>query len=153
MKFDNQVSNLSLIAISTILVVNVFTSFSFVWPWNSGSLIKTDKIDPNKQKDYLDYLTRVAFSDTHSPHDGLALAEMLHEDYGFQSSFINESRGAIISGMDATMLGPFNINISFGGTNNFTIVSCYVNNFGSSIQISEDVILQEFSFFGRNIIH
>jgi len=52
------------------------------------------------------------------------------------------------------MIGPFNIEISFGGgSNKFTIVSCYVNNFGSSIQISEDVILQEFSFFGRNIIH
>ena len=46
MKFDNQVSNLSLIAVSTIFVVKVLTSFSFVWPWNCGSLIKTDKIDP-----------------------------------------------------------------------------------------------------------
>lgn len=114
----------------------------------------TNEIDPNKYNKYMDYLARVAFSDTHSPHDGLALAEMLHEDYGYDSNFINQSKSYLVSSMDATMIGPFNIEISFGGgSNKFTIVSCYVNNFGSSIQISEDVILQEFSFFGRNIIH
>ena len=43
---DNQVSNLSFIAISTSLVLDKFTSFSFVCPWNWGFFIKMDNIEP-----------------------------------------------------------------------------------------------------------
>lgn len=118
---------------------------------NNGNL--TNRIDPNKEKEYIEYLARVAYSDSHSPHNGLALAEMLHEDYGFDNNFLKQTKNHLVSAMDATMIGPFNIKINFMGSHHFTIVSCYVNNFGSSVQISEDVILQEFSFFGRNIIH
>ena len=131
-----------------------YISKNFTIDKDIGEGETTPIINPNLQKEYMDYLTRVAFSDTHKPHDGLVLAEMLHEDWDFQSNFITSSKSYLVSAMDATMIGPFNIEISFGGgSNKFTIVSCYVNNFGSSIQISEDVILQEFSFFGRNIIH
>jgi len=83
----------------------------------------------------------------------LSLAETLHEDYGFTDMPLVRTLHKSYSALDATMMGPFNIKISFGPGNEFEIVSCYINNFGSTIQISEEVILQEFSFFGRNIIH
>ena len=115
--------------------------------------VNEGKINSNNLRAYNEYIARVAYSDTYSANDGLALAEMLHEDQGFETDFLNTTKKYLVSAMDATMVGPFNIKIKFHGGDSFTIVSCYVNNFGSSIQISEDVILQEFSFFGRNIIH
>jgi hypothetical protein len=114
---------------------------------------KTGRIDPNKESEYHDYLGRIAYSGMYNGYDGLSLAESLHEDYNFEDMPLVKTLHKSYSALDATMMGPFNINISFGGSNNFELVSCYINNFGSTIQISEEVILQEFSFFGRNIIH
>ena len=101
----------------------------------------------------MEYLARIAYSRTYdNSADAISLAESLHEDFSLSASpFIVPVKRDMYSALDATMLGPFNIKITLGGSS-FTIVSCFVNNFGSTIEISEEVILREYSFFGRNII-
>ena len=58
---------------------------------------------------------------------------------------------------DVTMIGPFNIYISMGGPNpneaTFTtrIFSAYIISHAQTIQIDEQVILQEYNFIARDL--
>ena len=118
--------------------------------------LKTDEetgastLDPDKSKDFVDYLSQIAYSGTYNKYDGLSMAETLHESFGLETQpFMKTNIKNKYSSLDATLMGPFNIKIDFMGGQDFEIVSCYVNNFGSTIQISEEVILQEFFFFWK----
>ena len=112
-------------------------------------------LDSSKASDFVQYVSRIMYSDTYSnQYDATSLGMSLYEDFGLtEENLIVSPPTKSLSSLDMAMMGPFNIQLDFGSdSNSFTIVSCYVNNFRSTVQISEDVILQEFSFFGRNII-
>lgn len=59
---------------------------------------------------------------------------------------------------DVTLMGPARLQINFGGSNRWLakatheIHGVYIIGEGSSIEISEDVILEEYSFIGRDIV-
>jgi len=111
-------------------------------------------IKPNQHTAFNNYLVSIAVSDAYGSVDGASIAENLSSE--FNKQFVNKVSDEIpiykVTALDAMLIGPFNIKVEFQTNNYIEIVSCYVNSIGSTIQISEDVILQEFSFFGRNII-
>jgi len=119
---------------------------------------------PNKHDAFYEYVERIMYSDTYDKFDAISLGQNLLEDFSLQSK---ENPVKIPSGIanrstiNALLSGPFNIKIYFGdrpeqntvaAKNHMEIVSCYINQIGGTIQINEDVLLQEFSFFGKDII-
>ena len=52
---------------------------------------------------------------------------------------------------DIGLLGPFNIDIQFAEEYTITIVDAFLTSRGSMIQIDEHAIVEEYSFFARDI--
>lgn len=119
----------------------------------NGPRIKAENMD-----NFIQYVTRVMYSETHDDSDAVSLGLNLLEYFSIEKKptpYVTKTK-SLKSTLDALLLGPFNISITFGDPNHpdssFTIVNCYVNSIGGTIQISEDVLLQEYSFYGRNVI-
>lgn len=60
-----------------------------------------------------------------------------------------ESQADSIRNTDLTLIGPTNIKIEFANQFNIELHSCFFVSRSSGIQIDENVILEEYSFFGR----
>lgn len=54
---------------------------------------------------------------------------------------------------DIGLLGPFNIDIQFAEEYTITIVDAFLTSRGSMIQIDENAIVEEYSFFARDIMY
>lgn len=127
---------------------------------------ETQKILPGKEQALTEYLQKVMVSDDYGKFDAISMAQNLMEDFSISEPVpppltILQADGNNRTGTGLNLLAtPFDIQISFGENpmnsiqtqnNYFTIVDCYVNQIGGTIQINEDVLLQEFSFFARDI--
>ena len=60
------------------------------------------------------------------------------------------SEAPISLGADPSFSGPFNINISFANKYSIMLNSCFIVGRGSAIQIDENVLVEEYSFFARS---
>jgi hypothetical protein len=73
------------------------------------------------------------------------------------NSYYTNSEQASLVGMsrinDIGLLGPFNIDIQFAEEYTITIVDAFLTTRGSMIQIDENAIVEEYSFFARDIIY
>jgi len=56
----------------------------------------------------------------------------------------------ISTAADPSFSGPFNINISFANKYSIMLNSCFIVGRGSAIQIDENVLVEEYSFFARS---
>lgn len=123
-----------------------------------GIALLPDKIDA-----FYTYVERIMYSDTYDQFDAISMGQNLLEDFSLQRKKIPvKIPNSVLnrSSVNALLSGPFNIKIFFGDRpennslrpNHIEIVSCYVNQISGTMQINEDVLLQEFSFFGRDII-
>lgn len=72
-----------------------------------------------------------------------------------EPNYIVNLLGGTTSTLNTFLLPKFDIKIVFGNDNNKSriIQSCFLISMGQSIQISEQVILEEYSFIGRNLIN
>ena len=73
-------------------------------------------------------------------------------------NYLNSILGNTSDSLNTLVQAPFDIVISFGAElsnnkNSKTIKNCFLISMGQTIQISEQVILEEYSFIGRNIIN
>ncbi len=72
-----------------------------------------------------------------------------------EPNYIVNLLGGTIATFNTFLLPKFDIKIMFGNDNKKSriIQSCFLVSMGQSIQISEQVILEEYSFIGRNLIN
>ena len=78
-----------------------------------------------------------------------ALEDALSDKYwGPEENLMTEA----MVNKDITLAGPFNINITFGGKHRIKLLSCFIIGRSSTIQIDENVILEEYPFFARSLI-
>ena len=127
---------------------------------------ETNKITAGQEDALTQYLQRVMATNAYGRFDAISMAQNLMEDFSIAQPRVPRLtlEGDANSRANTTSLNllakPFDIEISFGENPNnhtsvknnyFTIVQCYVNQIGGTIQINEDVLLQEFSFFARDI--
>lgn len=125
----------------------------------------TGKLLPDKENDFTNYVNRVMYSETYDKYDALSLGANLLETFSLQQNPKKDIRSTQpkmrASSVNALVSHPFNIKIIFGdpgqmeseySPNYIEILSCFINQIGGTIQINEDVLLQEFSFFARDII-
>jgi len=72
-----------------------------------------------------------------------------------EPNYIVNLLGGTVATFNTFLLPKFDIKIMFGNdkTKSRIIQSCFLVSMGQSIQISEQVILEEYSFIGRNLIN
>jgi hypothetical protein len=72
-----------------------------------------------------------------------------------EPNYIVNLLGGTVATFNTFLLPKFDIKIMFGNDNKKSriIQSCFLVSMGQSIQISEQVILEEYSFIGRNLIN
>lgn len=72
-----------------------------------------------------------------------------------EPNYIVTLLGGTVATFNTFLLPKFDIKIMFGNdkTKSRIIQSCFLVSMGQSIQISEQVILEEYSFIGRNLIN
>lgn len=75
---------------------------------------------------------------------GTSLAKALEDKY-----WGNVSPTSNVTSSDILRIGPVDIRIVFAEKQEELIVSAFFTSFGKQIQISQDVILEEYSFFAR----
>ena len=72
-------------------------------------------------------------------------------EYDLPSEILASDRG----NTDPTMVGPFDIYVYFGDPTlgrKHIFYGCYITGHGSTIQIDENVILEEYNFFARDVV-
>lgn len=127
---------------------------------------QTNKVRPGSEEALTQYLQKVMATNAYGRFDAISMAQNLMEDFSIAGPRVprltleNDASSRANTTSLNLLAKPFDIEISFGENPNkalgvknnyFTIVQCYVNQIGGTIQINEDVLLQEFSFFARDI--
>lgn len=64
-----------------------------------------------------------------------------------------ESTSAPLRVNDVGLLGPFNLDIKFAREYTIKIIDCFITSRGSIIQIDESSVVEEYSFFAREIAY
>lgn len=66
---------------------------------------------------------------------------------------IEQSTSTFLKVNDVGLLGPFNLDIRFAREYTIKIIDCFITSRGSVIQIDESSIVEEYSFFAREIAY
>lgn len=72
-------------------------------------------------------------------------------DYIISDILNTVSSRAQIMSFNGFLTDAFNIKISFGDQSEILLKTCYIISRGQTVQISEQVLLEEYSFLGRSI--